>query len=34
LRHRVALAPDAQLEGRDVDILLASAVDSIDAPRL
>jgi MoxR-like ATPase len=34
LRHRVALAPDAQLEGRDVDTLLASAVDSIDAPRL
>jgi MoxR-like ATPase len=34
LRHRVSLAPDAQLDGRDVDTLLASAVDSIDAPRL
>ena len=34
LRHRVTLAPDAQLDGRDVDTLLVSAVDSIDAPRL
>jgi MoxR-like ATPase len=34
LRHRVALAPDAQLDGRDVDTLLVSAVGSIDAPRL
>jgi MoxR-like ATPase len=34
LRHRVALAPDAQLDGRDVDALLAAAVDSIAAPRL
>jgi MoxR-like ATPase len=34
LRHRVSLAPDAQLDGRDVDTLLAGAVDSIDAPRL
>jgi MoxR-like ATPase len=34
LRHRVALAPDAQLDGRDVDTLLAAAADSIDAPRL
>ena len=34
LRHRVSLAPDAQLDGRDVDTLLAAAVDSIDAPRL
>jgi len=34
LRHRVALAPDAQLDGRDVDALLAAAADSIDAPRL
>jgi MoxR-like ATPase len=34
LRHRVALAPDAQLDGRDVDTLLAAAVDSIAAPRL
>jgi MoxR-like ATPase len=34
LRHRVSLAPDAQLEGREVDALLASALDSIEAPRL
>jgi MoxR-like ATPase len=34
LRHRVSLAPDAQLDGRDVDSLLSRAVDSIDAPRL
>lgn len=34
LRHRVSLAPDAQLDGRDVDTLLAGAVESIDAPRL
>jgi MoxR-like ATPase len=34
LRHRVSLAPDAQLDGRDVDTLLAGAVDSVDAPRL
>jgi MoxR-like ATPase len=34
LRHRVSLAPDAQLEGRDVDTLLAGALDSIEAPRL
>jgi len=34
LRHRVALAADAQLEGREVDALLASALESIEAPRL
>jgi len=34
LRHRVSLAPDAQLEGREVDALLASALESIEAPRL
>ncbi len=34
LRHRVALAADAQLEGRDVDGLLRSALDSVQAPRL
>ena len=34
LRHRVALSPDAQLEGRSVDELLAAALDGIDAPRL
>jgi MoxR-like ATPase len=34
LRHRVSLAPDAQLEGRDVDSLLGNALDSIEAPRL
>jgi MoxR-like ATPase len=34
LRHRVELSPDAQLEGRGVDELLAAALDSVDAPRL
>jgi MoxR-like ATPase len=34
LRHRVMLAPDAQLEGREVGELLAGALDSVEAPRL
>jgi MoxR-like ATPase len=34
LRHRVLLAPDAQLEGRRVDDLLAALLESVDAPRL
>ena len=34
LRHRVAMAPDAQLEGRTVDELLAGALESVQAPRL
>ncbi|HET7796156.1 MAG TPA: MoxR family ATPase [Rhizobacter sp.] len=34
LRHRVMLAPDAQLEGREIGELLAAALDSVEAPRL
>jgi len=34
LRHRVLLAPDAQLEGRRVDELLMALLDSVEAPRL
>jgi MoxR-like ATPase len=34
LRHRVALAPDAQLEGREVDELLQGLADAVEAPRL
>jgi len=34
LRHRVLLAPDAQLEGRKVDELLSAMLDSVEAPRL
>ncbi|MEP7300371.1 MAG: MoxR family ATPase [Caldimonas sp.] len=34
LRHRVLLAPDAQLEGRRVDELLATLLESAAAPRL
>jgi len=34
LRHRVLLAPDAQLEGRRIDELLAALLDSVEAPRL
>jgi MoxR-like ATPase len=34
LRHRVLLAPDAQLEGRRVDELLAELLATVEAPRL
>ncbi|HEY3633713.1 MAG TPA: MoxR family ATPase [Caldimonas sp.] len=34
LRHRVLLAPDAQLEGRRVDELLVSLFETVVAPRL
>ncbi len=34
LRHRVQIAPDAQLEGRRVDDLLMGALESVEAPRL
>jgi len=33
LRHRVALAPDALLEGRDADSTLAALLDAVPAPR-
>jgi MoxR-like ATPase len=33
LRHRVALTPDAMLEGRKPDDLLTNVVDSVAAPR-
>ena len=34
LRHRVWLSPDAQLEGRRVEGLLAALAATVDAPRL
>jgi MoxR-like ATPase len=34
LRHRVLLAPDAQLEGRRVDELLVALFETVVAPRL
>jgi len=34
LRHRVTMAPDAQIEGRDLDEILQGALDSVEAPRL
>ena len=34
LRHRVLLAPDAQLEGRAVDELIGGLLATVDAPRL
>ena len=34
LRHRVTMAPDAQIEGRDIEELLQAALDSVEAPRL
>jgi MoxR-like ATPase len=33
LRHRVALSPDAMLEGRKVDDLLRTVLDTVAAPR-
>ena len=34
LRHRVALAPDALLEGRRINDLLSEVIDSVAAPRV
>ena len=34
LRHRIALAPDALLEGRTPNDLLAAVIDSVAAPRI
>jgi MoxR-like ATPase len=34
LRHRIALAPDALLEGRKPDDLLAAVIESVAAPRM
>ncbi len=34
LRHRIALAPDALLEGRKPDDLLAAIIESVAAPRI
>jgi MoxR-like ATPase len=34
LRHRIALAPDALLEGRQPDDLLTAVIDSVGAPRI
>jgi MoxR-like ATPase len=32
-RHRIALRPEAQMEGADVDRVLASIVESVHVPR-
>jgi MoxR-like ATPase len=34
LRHRVLLAPDAQIEGRKLNELLAAMLETVDAPRV
>ncbi|HEY7172581.1 MAG TPA: MoxR family ATPase [Vicinamibacterales bacterium] len=34
LRHRVAIAPDALLEGRRIDDLLTDAIERVPAPRM
>ena len=34
LRHRIALAPDALLEGRKPDDLLTAIIESVAAPRV
>ncbi len=33
LRHRVVLSPDAELDGRRIDDLLAAVLESTPAPR-
>ena len=33
LRHRVALAPEIEIQGMDVDGVLQGIIDSVDAPR-
>jgi len=34
LRHRIALAPDALLEGRKADDLLGAVIENVPAPRV
>jgi MoxR-like ATPase len=34
LRHRVALSPEAMLEGRKPNELLAGVIESVPAPRV
>jgi MoxR-like ATPase len=34
LRHRIALAPEAMLEGRRANDLLANVIESVAAPRI
>jgi MoxR-like ATPase len=34
LRHRIALAPDALLEGRKPNDLLTGVIESVAAPRV
>jgi MoxR-like ATPase len=34
LRHRIALAPDALLEGRKPDDLLSAVIENVSAPRI
>jgi len=33
LRHRIALAPELEIEGHDVDTVLKSVLNKIEAPR-
>ena len=33
LRHRVILAPEVEIDGLDVDEVLANLLDKVDAPR-
>jgi MoxR-like ATPase len=34
LRHRIALAPDALLEGRTANDVLTDVIDTVAAPRM
>ena len=33
LRHRLTLSPAAEIEGRDVEVLVSELVESTEAPR-
>jgi len=33
LRHRIALAPDLEIEGRDADEVLTALLEGVEAPR-
>lgn len=34
LRHRIALAPELEIEGHDVDTVLSAVLDQVEAPRV
>jgi len=34
LRHRITLAPELEIEGHDVDMVLKAVLSKVEAPRL